>query len=116
MLLLTTTADKVQIVTGSALTIDVHASYMDYVASPESTTPGRKNTAIATAATTDVVDPPAASTSRNVKALYIRNKDASPCDITVKHTDGTTAVELKKVTLPANAELHYIDGIGFLML
>ncbi len=116
MLLLTSVNDKVQIVTGSALTIDVHASYMDYQAAPETTTPGRKNVAIVTAVTTDVVDPPSAGVARNVKALYIRNKDVSPCDITVKHTDGVTVVELKKVTLPANAELHYIDGIGFLML
>lgn len=114
MLLLTSTSDVLRVITGSALTIDVHASFMDLSAG--ATTPGRQNTAITTAATTAVVAAPAASTQRNVKFLSIRNKDASPCDITVVHFDGSVAVELKKVALPANGELHFIEGIGFLML
>lgn len=114
MLLLTSTSDKIRVVTGSALTIDVHASWMDYNGS--TVTPGRTNTAITTATTTDVVASPAGSTQRNVKTIHIRNKDASPCDITVIHTDGTTAVELFKDTLAANSEMQYTDGIGFLML
>lgn len=115
MLLLTSTNDKLQVVTGQARTIDVHASYVDQLGT--STTPGRKNTAITTAATTDVVDPPGGSTQRNIKGLWIRNKDGSSCDITIQHTDGTTTVELKKITaLAAGAEIQYIDGLGFVVL
>src|SRR4051794_25451695 len=112
MLLLTSTTDKIQIITGQAITTDVHASWVDYAAG--STTPGRTNTAITTAATTDVVAAPAASTQRNVKTINVRNKHAtSSVDVTVVHTDGTTAVELIKITLSAGDTLEYVEGVGF---
>lgn len=114
MLLLTSTSDVLRVITGAARTIDVHASFMDLSAG--ATTPGRQNTAITTATTTTVVPAPGGSTQRNVKFLAIRNKDVSPCDITVAHFDGSIEVEIKKVTLAANGELHFIEGIGFLML
>lgn len=118
MLLLTSTDDKIQVVTDAADAVDVHASYMDYaVGPPESTTPGRKNTPIAAAATTDVVPSPAASVQRNVKFLAIRMKGTGPVAVTVVHTDGTNAVEIKSQVLDADhRELQYIDGIGFLTL
>ena len=79
--------------TGAAVTLDVHASYLDY--NGTDVTPGRKNTAITTAATTDVVGPPGASTYRNVRSLKIRNRHATlSVLVTVLHTDGTTVVEL----------------------
>jgi hypothetical protein len=63
MLLLTATTDKLQLVTGSAATVDVHASYVDASqANPpvvQGDTMGRQNTAITTAATTDIVAAPA---------------------------------------------------------
>jgi hypothetical protein len=119
MLLLASTSDKVQVVTSAAVTVDVHASYMD-MASDGSGNPstGRKNTAISTAATTDVVLAPAASsTTRNVKTLHIRNRHASSSvDVTVVHTDGTTPVELHKTTLLAGEALEYAEGVGFFEL
>jgi hypothetical protein len=57
-------------------------------------TPGRKNTAITTATTTDVVLAPATSVFRNVKSLTVANKDVISCTCTVKHTDGTTTPTL----------------------
>lgn len=113
MIILASTSAKIQVTTGTAKTIDVHASWVDW-----STTAlaGCTNTAITTATTTDVVAPPAASTQRNVKTLHIRNKDATSCDVTVKHTDGTTNVELLKLTLQAGDQLQYVDGLGFLLL
>lgn len=116
MLLLTSTSDEIQVVTSAGRTVDVHASFMDYTTSPESTTPGRQNTAITTATTTTVVSSPGSGVHRNVKFLSIRNKDVASVDVTVRHTDGSTPVELKKVTLAAEAELHFVDGVGFLML
>jgi hypothetical protein len=112
MLLLTSTTSKIQVTTGSAASVDVHASLVDYATGV--TTPSTQNTAnIATATTADVVNSPAASTQRNVKRLNIRNKHASnSTTIVVTHTDGTTAVELFKATLAPGEQMHFIDGEG----
>lgn len=111
MLLLTTTSDKLQVVTDVVCAVDVHASYMDYDGS--AVTPGRKNTAITTAATTDVVASPAISTTRNVKALHVANVHATdPVTVTINHTDGTTVVQLEKVPLLAGERISYREGVG----
>lgn len=112
MLLLVSTSDKIQVITGQAVTVDVHASYMDY--NGTTVTPGRKNTAISTAVTTDVVAAPGASTQRNIKCLTIRNKNTvNAVDVTVQHTDGTTTVELFKDNLSPGEVIQYTDGDGF---
>jgi hypothetical protein len=112
MINLTSTSDKVQVVTGSAVTIDVHASWVDNASGV--ITPGRTNSAITTATTTDIVPAPAASTQRNVKTISIRNKHATlQCVVTVKHTDGTTAAEIISTTLLPNEELIYTDSDGW---
>lgn len=111
MLLLTSTSDKIQVVTGSAGDIDIHASYADYDGT--AVTVGRKNTNPTTATTTDVVDPPASLTSRNVKALHIANVHASTSNqVTIIHTDGTTAVQLESVNLLAGERISYREGVG----
>jgi hypothetical protein len=109
MILLESTSDKIQVVTATAADVDVHASFIDYDGS--TTTPGRKNTAITTATTTDVVLAPASSVHRNVKTLSFRNIDASVSQtVTVKHTDGTTAVTIVQAVLAAGEALIYLDG------
>lgn len=110
MQLLTSTSDKIQLITGSASTINVHASWMDNASG--TITPGRTNTAsITTATTTDIVAAPAASTQRNVRHLNIRNADATNnCPITVQHTDGTNVVPEFKCTLLAGEELVFTQG------
>ncbi len=101
MLLCAAATAKVSVITGSALAIAVHASWVDYT-SPSTVTPGDVDTAISTATTTDVVPAPGASVTRNVKLLVVRNKDASASNvITVQHFDGTTTSELHKFTLKA---------------
>lgn len=116
MLLLTSNSDKVQIVTSAAGDIDVHATYVDATAS--GTTPDRKNTGpITTATTTDVVASPAASTWRNVQSLIIQNNHASVTNnVTVRHTDGTTAVDIFTVALGPGEVLQFLDGVGFQVL
>jgi hypothetical protein len=116
VLLLASTTDKLQVVTGQAAQVDVRADWADYTA-PSTVTPGRTNTAsIATATTTDVVASPASSVIRNVKACSIRNRHATTaCDVTVKHTDGTNALEIIKATLAAGEALIYQEGAGWLM-
>jgi hypothetical protein len=111
MILLTSTSDLLRVVTSAAVALDAHATFVDL--SGATVTPGRTNTAISTATTTTVVASPAASTSRTVKTLLLRNKGASPQTVTVTHTDGTTAVELIRATLQANEAMHYHEGAGF---
>lgn len=111
---LTSATDLVQVVTGGTQAVHVHASWVDLLSG--AVTPGRTNTSISSAATTTVVGSPGGSTQRRVKALSIRNTDASASvAITVKHTDGTTAVELMKVTLAAQYELAFYDGLGWVV-
>lgn len=112
MILLTSTSDKLRLTTGQARNVDVHASWLDNAAG--TVTPGRTNSAITTATTTDIVAAPASSVQRNVKYLNIRNRDASnTIDLTVIHTDGTNAMELFKVTLNAQEELIFVEGLGW---
>lgn len=112
MILLASTADLLRIVTSAAVTVDVHASWVDLNGS--TVTPGRTNTAISTATTTTVVASPGSSTYRTVKSLTVRNRHATTAqDVTINHTDGTTSVELIKVTLSAGECLHYHEAAGF---
>jgi hypothetical protein len=110
--LVNSTTDKLQVITSSAATVDVHASWADLNAG--TVTPGRTNTAIVSAATTDVVATPASSTTRNVKTLHITNKDASLSDdVTVQYNANATLYTMIKVTLRPGDTLEYIEGIGF---
>jgi hypothetical protein len=103
--------DKVRLTTSAAITVDVHASYVDFDPSQPAAsqiTPDRKNTPITTATTTDIVLAPASGVFRKVKFINIRNRHAtSSVDITVIHTDGTNAIEIDKVTLGAGGRWTY---------
>lgn len=115
MILLTTTTDKLDLITGTAADLDVHASWMDY--SSGTVTPGRTNTAITTATTTDVVAAPASSTQRNVKKINVRNKDsADATDVTIRFNQNGTAFELHKARLAPGDVLQYIDGVGWFIV
>lgn len=121
MLLLTATTDKIQVITGQAVTVDVHASYVDASnAVPpvvQGDTMGRTNTAISTATTTDIVAAPASGDVRNVKTIHIRNKSASSSvDVTVQFNQNATLFELFKATLRAGDHLEYVEGIGFFVV
>lgn len=122
MILLISTSDKIQVVTSAAVTTHVHASYMDTEVSSgviqnDTMKPGRTNSIIGTATTTDVVASPGSNVVRNVKTLHVRNAHASsPVTVTVIHTDGTNAVQLHSAILQAGESLEYIEGIGFFVL
>lgn len=112
MLLLASTSDKIQVVTDAAITVDVHASYVDM--NGTTITPGRTNTPISTANTTDVVGSPGASTYRTVKTLTACNRHATTSvGVAVVLTDGTNAMELINVVLRAGHTLHYHEAAGF---
>ena len=110
--------DKLQLITNAATTLDVHASWVDLASNGSGDpTPGRTNTAITTAATTDVVATPASSTVRNLKELLVRNKHASQSgDVTVVFNQNATQFELHKVTLAPGEAFEYIEGIGWFKL
>ena len=115
MLLLTSTSDKVQLVSSSTAPLEVHATFLDNDAG--TITPDRKNTEITSATTTDIVASPASGVQRNVQTILCRNAHASTSNtVTVRHTDGTTAVDVASVTLAAGESLVFLDGVGFQVL
>jgi hypothetical protein len=119
MLLLTSVNDQLQIVTSAAGSIDVHVTWVDTKPSDGTITPGRKNSAIVTAATISVADTPPipASQQRNIKTLHVRNKHATVVnDVTIKHSDGTVAVEIYKRTLQPQDEIELTDQGGIVNL
>jgi hypothetical protein len=70
-----------------------------------------------TAATADIVNPPASGDKRNVKQMTIRNRHASTsCDVTVNYDANGTLYELIKVTLVAGQTLEYQEGVGFFVI
>lgn len=116
MIILSATTDKLQLTTSAAANIDVHASWIDASTAdpPVANDVNRTNTNISTATTTDIVASPAASTTRNVKAMHIRNKHASTaCDVTVIFDQNGTDFEVHKEALAAGEALEYVDGVGF---
>lgn len=112
MLLLASTSDILQLITGSAGKIDVHVSWVDNLAG--AITPGRTNSIATTATTTNIVAAPAASTVRNVKTINLRNAHASNANqITIQHTDGATIATLFRCNLAASEVLSYVEGYGW---
>ena len=110
MLILTNTTDKLQLTTGTAADVDVHVSYTDAptpITPSSNATPGRTNTAITTAATTDILAAPAASTVRNVKTIHVFNKDtADSTDVTVIYDQNATDFMLHKANLAPGEALE----------
>ena len=115
MLLLTSTSDIVRLTTSAATsTIEVHASFVDM--SGTTITPGRANTRITTATTTTIVDSPAASTQRNVKAIYVTNNSTGTnCIVGVEHFDGTNSVELMQFVLLPGDQVGPLDFVDLLI-
>ena len=109
MLFLTSTSDIIQVITGSAGSISVHASYIDNTSAV--VTHDRRNTpTITTATTTTVVLAPAASTYRNVTLLTVFNGSASVRNsITIQHYDGTNTAVLWSGLLAPYERVIYTD-------
>jgi hypothetical protein len=111
VILLSSTADKIQVVTSAVGAIDVHTNWADLASGV--VTVGRQNSKIVTAATTDIVPSPAASTARSVKGINIQNIHATVSNtVTVNHTDGTNVVQLEVVTLAPGERIAYSDEGG----
>ena len=118
MIILADTNDKLQVVTGTAVsTQHVHCSWIDLDGT--TVTPGATDTLITLGAptTTDVVAAPSGTAKRNVKMINIRNQNANTANaITVQHYDGTNTIELYKTTLQPQETLQYTDAEGWLVI
>jgi hypothetical protein len=114
MIILSLTTDKVSLITSSTAAIDVVTSYIDRDQSTGTVgLADRKLTAITTATTTDIVSVPAATTTRNVKAMHVRNKGAASNDVTIQFNANGTLYELFKTTLQGGECVEYVEGVGF---
>ncbi len=115
MLVLDDSGSLVRVVTSGTADIDVCCSIVDHTTSGDTFAARVQNTLITTATTTTIASTPASGKIGNVKLISIRNAHASSSNtVTVEHTDGTTAVELFKVTLQAGEHLVMNDaGVWF---
>lgn len=112
MLFLASTNDVLRVITDAACSIDVQASFVDLSAGTPA--PGVQRTKISTATTTTVVSAPASSTTRNIKALSIRNTHASTSvGIGVQVFDGTNAYEIEAAVLAPGQSAVFFDGQWF---
>lgn len=113
MIILATTSDVIRIITSAAPALDVHASYVDnQTATATPYTPGRTNTAIASATTTTVLAAPAASTQRQLKHLILSAKGGANT-VTVQLFDGAVAYQLFFATLATGETIEYEDLAGW---
>lgn len=112
MLLLTTTSDVIKVVTDSAATVDVHASWVDRNGTTDA--PGSTNTAISSSTTTTVVAAPTSSTVRNIRRLIVRNKHATlSVTVTVNLGVGAANYELDERVLGPGQSLMFTEDGGF---
>jgi hypothetical protein len=112
MILLSTTSDVIQIVTGEECNLTAHASAADNGSG--TITLIRKNTSITTATTTTIVDNPASGRIRTVSYINIRNNSTTNyVNTTLRHTDGTNVTVLCKEILGPGQVLEFNEFIGF---
>jgi hypothetical protein len=114
---LTSTGDKLQLVTPSACDLHSQFFYTDYdPAQPADAefVPGRRNLAITGAATTDLVTAPASAVFRRILGGSVRNR-SSDIVLTFQHTDGTTVAEVKKLTLTKGRSIRYTLENGWIV-
>lgn len=115
MIFLTATTDTIEVVTDAAATVHTSAHAIDAAASGLAVSGAvRQNQVITTGTTTTVLAAPAAATTRTLKQLTIRNKDATlSVNVTVQMNLNGTVGELHKVLLTPGDMLEYIEGVGF---
>jgi hypothetical protein len=119
MLILSSSTDKLQVVTGASADVDTIVTFMDAsnASPPVFSPPDTELHTITTATTTDICAAPTGSARRNVKTIHIRNTHATvPCDVEILLNRSATVYSLHKVTLKPGDSLEYIEGVGFFTL
>lgn len=114
MIFLQATTDTIEINTSSVATIDYSVSWVDVVATT-SATPGASQGKISTATTTVAVAAPAASTTRQIKNISIRNTHASLSNTiqVVRDVSTTPYILTSDAILQPGEALTYEDGVGW---
>ena len=110
MLILALTTDKLQLVTGSTSALSVHASWANNASG--TITNGKQNTAISSAATTDVVAAPGSGVT-TVQLITIVNTGAASNTISVLYNANGTTYTLYAVTMNPGDVVQYVDGWGW---
>lgn len=96
-MILDSTTESITVATSTNAALDVVAFFVDMDAT---TTEGKNQlTQIAAITTATIVDAPAASTQRQIRAITIRNKGAIPCVVTIGLLAGATTYETHKRTI-----------------
>lgn len=115
MIALTLTTDSLEIDTDRACDVDTAAFYTDRDATTFTVGLAQKNLANATAAgQVTLVASPGTNTTRNVKALHIRNAHATnDVIVTVRYNANTVIYEMISVRLRAQDSLTYTEWDGF---
>lgn len=114
-MLLSSTTDLIQVITSSTSSLDVQVNGFDIdTATTDRPTGYRLNTVIASIATTTVAAAPGSATiERTIQRASLRNKGVATNVVTVRHTDGTTPVEMIEVTLAPDCSLQYHISRGW---
>lgn len=115
-MLLTSTSDKVQIVTTTTANIDVYVEWYDYdpAASPatDRVAGGRLISKISSAVTTDVVGAPASGKVRRVKMVNMSNVHATTANnLTLQITDGTNTAVVDSFPLAAGERASWRENV-----
>lgn len=114
MLFLTSTGESFTLATGSALSTDWSAAWVDM--SSAGATAGSAQGNVATATTTTLVAAPVAGVQRQLKSLTVVNASGSTQTITLIKDDGSARALLRNVPLLANESIDYLDTTGFRVL
>lgn len=117
IVLTNTGTDKLQVVMDAAVTVDVQLNGADLTTATKTTTPIKQNTAISTAATTDVLATPASGDIRALKNGTIRNRHASlTVGVTIVYNANGTTFEIHKASLLPGDCLQLIEGLGWFQI
>ena len=117
MIVLGSATATLALITGSNQAIHVQVSWFDWSTSipPPNQTPGSQNWIINSALTTTICESPAAGSGRCVEYVSIQNTGSSAETVTVQHYDGTTTVQIAKISLPAGYTLMYERHAGWIL-
>lgn len=114
MIFLNTINEVLKITTSTTANLDYQINYVDVIPTA-SATPSSSQGKITTITTTTVLTAPAASTSRQIKSIFITNNSTTNANtITVsKSVSGVDYTLTSSIVLQAGANITYESGIGW---
>ena len=112
------TTDTLDLVTDSAATLKVLATYTDRVKSSGAwLSTNRTGTSIASATTTTILAAPAATEVRAINTVFLVNTHASlSVNVTPRYNANATIFEQPAFLLPPGGALEYIEYLGWFQL